>query len=857
MALVVNSNIPSISSQRFLTESRREMETAMERLSSGKRINTAGDDAAGHAIAGRMESQIRGLNMAVRNANDAISLVQTAEGSMSEVTDMLQRMRELAVQAANGVNNDTDRASLDSEVQALKAEIDRIASTTTFNNQSILDGSFNRTFQIGYNTSETFDLGLSSVSTAALGLFGDATEDTSSQPELIGRRITTGTAIDAGDVVIDGKEVSALANTADIKDMTDAINASVDTVVASAFNTVVAKSVGTGVVYEGDVAIQVSALGASGDSDYQASKIVQLGASSSMSELVANINAAFSESEVVASTTTDGKLVLSNNSGATIEIVDESGTDAAYDGGTGFLVDADGIGANASSAVVTDLSTISFAAATTATGFITLTSTDGSNITIDHGNTTAATPGSTTDLGLLGFQKNIEDPTGTNNQLIGNQLTSAGAALALDKSTAGVADLIINEVEIYDATLSALSTTVSGKVDLINSFQSETNVVASSYLEKSYDFSGVTFIADNSVELNGTDIAYGANLAAFVANINTATSAHGISAVAHGTNLVLKGEGVGSLNIVERSYNIAVESEDTKVLYQPHTANTAGEQVQIITFGESAVTAGRTINISFGAVAAAKIMSAGAVSFSYTVVSGDDAASVAKAFKSLIHAEMGNFGLISSQSFGAIVTASTTNSIDFSTTAGIFSASITISVSDLASSKAAFAVGAAASSTLYGALRLTSTDGKAISVELGEGDANSAHGFFEMNVGDATWDANSPTDLVSETVNAPVSGMNIASSSAAASAINTLDAALESVAAYRADLGAVENRMVHTVDNLTNVVENTASAQSRIQDADFAVEAAALARAQILQQAGTAMLAQANAAPQNVLSLLG
>ena len=144
MALVVNTNVPSIASQRFLMESRREMETAMERLSSGKRINTAGDDAAGLAISQRMESQIRGLNMAIRNANDAISLTQTAEGAMSEVTEMLQRMRELSLQSVNGVNNDSDRASLDAEVQALIAEINRVADTTTFNNQSILDGSFYR-----------------------------------------------------------------------------------------------------------------------------------------------------------------------------------------------------------------------------------------------------------------------------------------------------------------------------------------------------------------------------------------------------------------------------------------------------------------------------------------------------------------------------------------------------------------------------------------------------------------------------------------------------------------------------------------------------------------------------------------
>ena len=158
MALVVNTNVPSIASQRFLMESRREMETAMERLSSGKRINTAGDDAAGLAISQRMESQIRGLNMAIRNANDAISLTATAEGAMGEVSDMLQRMRELSLQAVNGVNNDADRASLDAEVQALKSEIDRVAGSTTFNNQTILDGSYARTFQIGYNNQDTFDI---------------------------------------------------------------------------------------------------------------------------------------------------------------------------------------------------------------------------------------------------------------------------------------------------------------------------------------------------------------------------------------------------------------------------------------------------------------------------------------------------------------------------------------------------------------------------------------------------------------------------------------------------------------------------------------------------------------------------
>ena len=857
MALVVNTNVPSIASQRFLMESRREMETAMERLSSGKRINTAGDDAAGLAISQRMESQIRGLNMAIRNANDAISLTQTAEGAMSEVTEMLQRMRELSLQSVNGVNNDSDRASLDAEVQALIAEINRVADTTKFNNQNILDGSFNRTFQIGYNTSETFDLALSSVNTDDLGIFGSE-ESSSDASTLIGRRITTGTAIGAGDVVIDDMEVGALTTSADIKDMIDVINRDVDTVTASAFNTVVAKTAGTGVVYEGDVAIQVAALGSSGDADYVPSKLVQLGASSNMDELVANINAAFDASELVASKTSDGKLVLSNTTGATISILDESGTDAAYDGGTGFLVDADGNGTDAGSAIE-DASSVVFSSSTVVTGFIKLESTDGTNISIDWGNKDASTTGSTTDLGLLGFQKNIEDPAGTNNQLIGNQLTSAGVALALDKSTAGVADLIINDVEIYDATLAPLSTTFQGKLDLINAFQDETDVVASSYLEVMYDMSDTVYIADNRVELNGHSADYGANLAAFVSNINGGTSAHGISAVAYGTNLYLRGEGVNALNIVERSYNISVESTASFVSFTPRVADTPSAFAHTITIGATAVTAGRTFAISIGAIAAGAgvIMTAGATSFSYTVVDGDDAASVAKAFVNLIHAQMVDDGFADSAAFGAWVTASGTNEINFTSAAAIASASITLSIVDRTASVTAFNVGAGASSTVYGAIRLTSTDNSEITVELGEGDANSAHGFFEINVGDTAWDVNTPTDLVSNPANSPVSGLSIATSSAATSAINTLDAALETVASYRADLGAVENRMTHTVDNLSNVVENTSAAQSRIQDADFASEAAALARAQILQQAGTAMLAQANAAPQNVLSLLG
>lgn len=142
MALVVNTNVASLVAQNNLVGSRAEMEQAMERLSSGKRINSAADDAAGLAISNRMQAQTRGLSQAIRNANDGVSLADTAEGTMQEVTNMLQRMRELAVQSANGIYNDSDRVSLNEEVSQLKAEMNRIAATTTFNNKTLMNGSF-------------------------------------------------------------------------------------------------------------------------------------------------------------------------------------------------------------------------------------------------------------------------------------------------------------------------------------------------------------------------------------------------------------------------------------------------------------------------------------------------------------------------------------------------------------------------------------------------------------------------------------------------------------------------------------------------------------------------------------------
>ncbi|NVM21099.1 MAG: flagellin, partial [Desulfobacterales bacterium] len=170
MGLVINTNISALTAQRNLYGTQKSLTKALQRLSSGLRINSAKDDAAGLAMGNRMSAQIRGLNQAIRNANDGISLTQTVEGALQETSNILQRMRELAVQAANDSATPDDRASMQLEIDALVAELDRIATTTTFNNKKVLDGSspiFN--FQVGANANELIQVSGVNVKTNALG----------------------------------------------------------------------------------------------------------------------------------------------------------------------------------------------------------------------------------------------------------------------------------------------------------------------------------------------------------------------------------------------------------------------------------------------------------------------------------------------------------------------------------------------------------------------------------------------------------------------------------------------------------------------------------------------------------------
>ena len=447
----INTNTAALNAQYFLAKTNMAMESSMAKLSSGQKVNSAADDAAGLAIASRMTAQIRGLAMAVKNSNDSMSLAQTAEGAMEEVTNMLQRIRELAVQSANGTMNSGDRSSLDAEVQALKAEIDRVATTTTFNSQNLLDGSYKATFQIGDKGGQTVGLQIGSVLTSSLGM-GSGSGGANS---IVSARIALA-AVEAGDILINGQALGAIATTDHMEDIVKNVNDNVDNVTASAFNVVTAEKVGNGVTggdgkddgngangVETGMVITVKEQGVS------ANTVFTISASSNMDELVANINNE-TGGVVTASLNDDKKLVLSNETGAAITVEDDSTS------GSGF--------ANS---------------ATTFQGFLKLEALDDEPIRVTKGNAGLASPGKDADLAAIGFRENTAMTGNDGYSMIGAQLTQAGTTTALAQG-----DLFINGVEVYDADITVDS--LSTKLDLINSKAAETGVTASAFFSQTF-----------------------------------------------------------------------------------------------------------------------------------------------------------------------------------------------------------------------------------------------------------------------------------------------------------------------------------------------------------------------------------
>ena len=406
----INTNTAALTARLYLERNDKVREEAFARLASGQKVNSSADDAAGLAISARMTAQIQGLKMAAKNANDSNSLAQVADSAMDEVTNMLQRMRELAVQSANGTVNQSDRGSLDGEIQALKAEIDRVATTTQFNSQNLLDGSYKNTYQIGDKVGQSLKLDIGSIKTSALGM-GSSSGHNSGQ-SIVGTRLGTypivsGSSraliardIQAGDIKINGQDVGAIAAGADMEDVLKAINDNVDNVKATAFNVVVAKQKGNGVLSDvvagdggGDLRIHASS--SSADVHTGIAGTYAISASSSVEEMVNNINNE-TGGVVLASLNDEGKLMLSNDTGATIRVFDYSagrspGNTPMSNGGSGFIANDND----------------EFQMMHVFHGFIKLTSLDGSPIRIERGNLGLSSPGTDDDLAALGFQETV------------------------------------------------------------------------------------------------------------------------------------------------------------------------------------------------------------------------------------------------------------------------------------------------------------------------------------------------------------------------------------------------------------------------------------------------------------------
>jgi flagellin len=335
MAIVVNTNIASLNAQRNLTGSGRLLNQSLQRLSSGLRINSAKDDTAGLAISTRMNAQVRGLNQAARNANDGISLAQTAEGAMSEITNNLQRIRELAIQSANSTNTATDRASLDAESTQLIAEITRVATQTQFNGLSLLDGTFtSKAFQVGANANQTISIdSIANAQSTALGSNTLAVAGSAMNAVTVGTDVTT--ALEAVSGVL--AQPSMTVTTAN-GGTTAAFSTIVDGSSAKAIATAIENAAsGVGVTATASNSAELSALSVAGTVSFTLGGTASAAISAvvadptDLTDLVASINGSAGTTGITAtftSTSAKDSITLTSNDGSDISILDYANTGA-------------------------------------------------------------------------------------------------------------------------------------------------------------------------------------------------------------------------------------------------------------------------------------------------------------------------------------------------------------------------------------------------------------------------------------------------------------------------------------------------------------------------------------------------
>ncbi len=686
MALVINTNVASLNAQRQLMNSGASLDRSTERLSSGQRINSAKDDAAGLAIANRMTSQVRGLDQAIRNANDGVSLIQTAEGALSESTNILQRMRELSVQSANGIYSASDRKTLDAEVKQLVSELDRIAKTTSFNGQNLLDGKLGKVdLQVGSSANQTISLKVPAMDAKTLGM-GSTSVDLMGGASAI-NSFATADILREGSILINGQSIIKGTDTFDgtsdsDQELLDHINKNVNGVTASTYAVASATAAGTGVLTSAQ-SVTVTLTNLDGTTT-----AINVGGgtngTSSLKELVEKMNNS-SGGKFAASIGDDGKVSISAENVSSIAV-----TDAASALGAGIT--------------------------TAANARIVLKADNDDPITVTRGSI-----GTLGQLGFLGFREN--DKAGT---IEGH---------AVDSNAFAVGDLKINGVDVGSSTTGGLS----DKVKAINSVSDQTGVSATAFTTATLDFgsTALSTLAGGVIALNGVDVTVAAGTATtklsdVATAFNNQSDKTGITATVSGTRLILEG------NVAQISFSTGTGGTGDA----PTAALTDGTNLVQFAGGSSALAA----------------------------------------------------------------------------------------ITD--------------TSTAAGGIKLTSNNGNPISVDVKDTAAEAKTGLIDSNAS------------AGGVFGSAIASISIDTQANAQKAIKVIDNALTTINDVRSDLGAINNRLDFTVSNLANISEKTSSARSRITDADFAAETANLSRSQVLQQAASAMLAQSNARPQQVLSLL-
>lgn len=708
MAMVINTNVASLNAQRNITKSQGSLSQSMERLSSGLRINSAKDDAAGSAIVSRLTSQVKGLDQAVRNANDGISLVQTAEGALSESSNILQRMRELSVQSANGTYTSGNRTTLNAETQQLVKELDRISTSTNFNGLNLLDGSAQKVdLQIGADANQTISVEIGAMDAGALGIADTAGVGS------VGR---TGTG--AGLIAV--------------------------SMPLAATN---AKSLGTGDLVINGIAIDPAMAGSDTASAY--------GKSASAISTAAAINAKSDQTGVTAIVGETQLGGASMTAGVTSGTINLNGVDIALN----TTADA----ATSRAGIVRDINLKSEQTGVTAidtgndNGGITLSAADGRNISLQ--NFTAST------------------------------LTSLTTGLTIEAADNG------------SLTTGTVTLVADGGKEITISSGATGNASDVGFAEGTYN--------GNSVQVTSN---LGTNVAAMTAG-----------------NVSVNGVAVGPSYTTDDTASSV--GWDYSAISKAAAFNAVSERTGVTAEVKANITESSTAQAVAGA----------AVSGSINGVSITGFTSVAGASNSSLNRQT------LANAINAIAEQTGVRAVDTgidATTAG-------------------------------GGVQLIAEDGRNIVATL----ANGAEGGF--NTGDATVYAGEFTLVSDKEINITrgtntnisnsgltvgnygggqdgmsLKSIDISTADGAQKAIKAIDNALEQVNNVRADLGAVNNRLDFTINNLSSISQNATASRSRIQDADFASETAALSRSQVLQQASSAMLAQANSAPQQVLSLL-